>query len=135
MLEETEAVTVSLDALEALGRADLVRNQRALAAACASFAPSASLGECMARMEATPSPLGPVAEARAQLPMLKQFIIDTDIVSVPGTEEALVEEAPPYNRQNAAYINIPGPYEKGMPSTYYIAPPDPAWTTSTPRRR
>ena len=43
-------------------------------------------------------------------------------------EEALVEEAPPYNRQNSAYINIPGPYEKDMPSIYYIAPPDPAWT-------
>lgn len=128
MLAETEDVTVPLDRLEALGRADLVRNQQALAAACASFAPGAALGDCMARMEATKSPLGPVAEARAQLPALKQFIIASGIVSVPGTEEALVEEAPPYNRQNSAYINIPGPYEKGMPSTYYIAPPDPAWT-------
>jgi uncharacterized protein (DUF885 family) len=128
MLEETEGVTVPLDELEALGRADLARNSQALAAACASFAPGASLGDCMRRMDGEKSPLGPVAEARAQLPALKQFIIETDIVSVPGTEEALVEEAPPYNRQNQAYINIPGPYEKGMPSTYYIAPPDPAWT-------
>jgi uncharacterized protein (DUF885 family) len=128
MLEETEDVTVPLDRLEAMGRADLARNQQALAAACAAFAPGASLGDCMARMEAKKSPLGPVAEAREQLPALKQFIIDHDVVSVPGTEEALVEEAPPYNRQNSAYINIPGPYEKGMPSTYYIAPPDPAWT-------
>jgi len=128
MLEETEDVTVSLDELEAIGRADLARNQQALAAACASFAPGAALGDCMLRMDAVKSPLGPVAEARVQLPALKQFIIDTGLVSVPGTEEALVEEAPPYNRQNQAYINIPGPYEKGMPSTYYIAPPDPAWT-------
>ncbi|HET7607829.1 MAG TPA: DUF885 domain-containing protein, partial [Gammaproteobacteria bacterium] len=128
MLEETEDVTVPLEELEALGRADLERNQQALTAACASFAPGAALGDCMARMDADKSPLGPVAEARAQLPALKQFIIDTGIVSVPGTEEALVEEAPPYNRQNSAYINIPGPYEKGMPSVYYIAPPDPAWT-------
>ena len=128
MLEETEDVTVSLDELEAIGRADLKRNQQALAAACASFAPRAALGDCMLRMDAAKSPLGPVAEARVQLPALKQFIIDRGLVSVPGTEEALVEEAPPYNRQNQAYINIPGPYEKGMPSTYYIAPPDPAWT-------
>jgi uncharacterized protein (DUF885 family) len=128
MLEETEDVTVSLDELEAIGRADLERNQQALTAACASFAPGVALGECMLRMDAAKSPLGPVAEARVQLPALKQFIIDTGLVSVPGTEEALVEEAPPYNRQNQAYINIPGPYEKGMPSTYYIAPPDPAWT-------
>ena len=26
-----------------------------------------------------------------------------------------------------AYINIPGPYEKGLPSVYYISPPDPTW--------
>jgi uncharacterized protein (DUF885 family) len=128
MLEETEGVTVPLDELEAIGRADLARNQRALAEACATFAPGAELGECMLRMDAEKSPLGPVAEARAQLPTLKQFIMDSDIVSVPGNEEARVEEAPPYNRQNSAYINIPGPYETGMPSVYYISPPDPSWT-------
>jgi uncharacterized protein (DUF885 family) len=128
MLAATEAVTVPLDDLEALGRTDLRRNQEALRAACATFAPGASLGECMARMDGSKSPLGPVAEARTQLPTLRQFLVDSDLVSIPGTEEALVEEAPPYNRQNAAYIDIPGPYERGLPSVYYIAPPDPSWT-------
>ena len=128
MLAATEAVTISLEELEALGRADLGRNQEALRSACATFAPEATLGDCMTRMDAAKSPLGPVAEARTQLPTLKQFLLDTDLVSIPGTEEALVEEAPPYNRQNSAYIDIPGPYETGMPSVYYIAPPDPSWT-------
>jgi uncharacterized protein (DUF885 family) len=50
------------------------------------------------------------------------------VVSIPGPEQARVAEAPPYRRWNAAYISIPGPYEKNLPSTYYIAPPDPAWT-------
>jgi hypothetical protein len=128
MLAETEAVTNSLDELEALGRADLRRNQEALRSACAAFAPETTLGECMLRMDAAKSPVGPVAEARTQLPTLKQFLLDTDLVSIPGAEEALVEEAPPYNRQNSAYIDIPGPYETGMPSVYYISPPDPSWT-------
>ena len=130
MLEQTEGVTTSLDTLEALGRTDLERNQQALRAACAAFAPDAPLGDCMRQMDAVKSPLGPVAEARTQLPLLKQFLLDTDLVSIPGTEEALVEEAPPYNRQNSAYIDIPGPYEMGMPSVYYIAPPDPSWTAA-----
>jgi uncharacterized protein (DUF885 family) len=82
----------------------------------------------MAKTDRVKSPLGPVAEARAQLPLLRQFLIDNSIVSIPGTEVALVEEAPPYNRQNGAYIDIPGPYERGLPSVYYIAPPDPQWT-------
>jgi uncharacterized protein (DUF885 family) len=133
MLAATEAVTVPLDDLEALGRADLRRNQDALREACATFAPGATLGDCMAKMNASKSPLGPVEEARAQLPVLKQFLIDADLMSIPGTEEALVEEAPPYNRQNAAYIDIPGPYDTGLPSVYYIAPPDPAWTAEEQR--
>jgi len=63
-----------------------------------------------------------------QLTGLRQFVIDRDIVSIPGPEEATVEEAPPYNRQNFAYIDTPGPYEKSLPSVYYIAPPDPSWS-------
>ena len=38
---------------------------------------------------------------------------------------------PPYNRQNSAYIDIPGPYETGLPSVYYISPPDPSWDAAT----
>jgi len=60
--------------------------------------------------------------------MLRQFVVDHDLVGIPGTEQALVAEAPPYQRSNFAYIDIPGPYDKGMPSVYYIAPPDPSWS-------
>lgn len=131
MVLKTEGVNVSLDELEAIGRADLKRNQEALAKACGIYAPGASMQDCMSRMGANKAPDGPVAEARRQLPPLKQFLLDKDIVSIPGTEEAKVEESPPYNRQNSAYIDIPGPYEKGLPSVYYISPPDPSWDKAT----
>ncbi len=128
MLEQTEGVTVPLTELEAIGRADLERNQAALRDACAAFAPEQPLSACMQQMQANKPAAGPVAAAREQLPALKQFIVDHDLASIPGTEEALVEESPPYNRQNSVYIDIPGPYETGLASTYYIAPPDPSWT-------
>lgn len=70
---------------------------------------------------------GAVAAAREQLDTLEAFVRTRDIVSVPGQERALVHEAPPYQRFNFAYIDIPGPYEKNIPSIYYIAPPDSAW--------
>jgi uncharacterized protein (DUF885 family) len=66
--------------------------------------------------------------ARKQLGDLKSFIQEKKLVTIPGTEEARVDEAPAYRRWNFAYINIPGPYEKNLPSIYYIAPPDPAWS-------
>ena len=131
MVKKTEGVDIGLTELEAIGRADLKRNQDALKTACASFAPGATMQECMTKMGANKAADGPVAEARRQLPPLKQFLIDKDLVSIPGTEEAQVEESPPYNRQNAAYIDIPGPFEKGLPSVYYISPPDPTWDKAT----
>lgn len=131
MLSATEGVDVSLDELEAVGRADLKRNQDALKSECARFAPGKSIAACMDLMNSRKSDAGPVAEAREQLPVLRQFLVDNNIVSIPGTEQAQVEESPPYNRQNSAYIDIPGPYEKGLPSVYYISPPDPSWDAKT----
>ena len=131
MLSATEGVDTPLDELLAVGRADLKRNQDALKAECAKFAPGKSIAACMDQMNSKKSDAGPVAEAREQLPVLRQFLIDNNIVSIPGTEQAQVEESPPYNRQNSAYIDIPGPYEKGLPSVYYISPPDPSWDAKT----
>jgi len=131
MVSKTEGVNVSLDELEAIGRADIKRNQAALAKACGKFAPGASIVDCFAKMAANKPEKGPVQEARDQLPPLREFLIEKDLVSIPGTEVAQVEESPPYNRQNSAYIDIPGPYEKGLPSVYYISPPDPSWDEAT----
>jgi hypothetical protein len=128
MVNLTEGVDVPLAQLEAAGRADLRKNQDALKEACAKYAPGATLQACMTKMSENKAPDGPVAEARRQIPELKAFVIARQIVSIPDAEEALVEESPPYNRQNSAYIDPPGPFEKGIPSIYYISPPDPSWS-------
>jgi len=128
MLAATEMVTTPLDQLEAIGVADLKRNQDALKAACADYAPGQSIPDCMEKMNADKPQGGPVEEARRQLPVLRDFVLAKDLVTIPGTEQALVEESPPYNRQNSAYIDPPGPYEHGIPSIYYISPPDPSWS-------
>ena len=39
-----------------------------------------------------------------------------------------MRESPPYMRWNFAYIDPPGPFEHGLPSVYYVAPPDPSWS-------
>jgi hypothetical protein len=128
MLAATERVDVPLAELEAAGRRELARNLAALEEACAAFDPSLPVAECMARVTARKPPEGPVAAARRQLAGLHRFIAEHGLVSIPGSEEARVEEAPPYQRWNSAYIDIPGPFDRHLPSIYYIAPPDPAWT-------
>lgn len=128
MLRATENVEVRLDELEDVGKRDLARNQAALREACAKYAPGQTLSDCVNKAENNKPTGGVVEMARQQLTELKAFITEKKVVSIPGTEEALVAEAPAYRRWNFAYINIPGPYEKNLPSTYYIAPPDPSWS-------
>jgi len=128
MLVQTEDVHTPVDQIEAAGRADLTRNTAALKTACAEYAPKETLQKCVDKMSADKPKGGPVEAARAQLTMLKAFIIKNNVVSIPSNTEALVAEAPPYNRSNAAFIQVAGPYDKGVASTYNIAPPDPKWS-------
>jgi uncharacterized protein (DUF885 family) len=128
MLQASEAVNTPLDKLEAIGRADLTRNLDALNAACKRYAAGASIQACVEKMNGDKPSGGAVEGARQQLAQLREFILQHEIVSIPGSEEAKVAEAPAYRRQNFAYIEIPGPYEKNLPSVYYIAPPDTRWS-------
>ena len=128
MLYATERVDTPIAELEAAGRADMERNQQAMREACAAYAPGATITACIAKMNANKAPGGVVEGASAQLEGLKKFVADTGVATIPGPEQARVALSPPYNAANSAYIDIPGPYEKGQASIYYIAPPDPSWT-------
>jgi hypothetical protein len=128
MLKTGQGVDITLDELKVAGELDMQRNLDALNDACAEFAPGESTQDCVMKVKNSKPPEGAVGGATRQLPALKQFLIDNDIVSIPSDAEALVDEAPPHRRFNAAYINIPGPFESGLPSVYYIAPADPDWS-------
>jgi len=133
MLRTGQGVDITLAELKAAGQRDLDRNLEMLNAACAEFAPGESTLDCVRQVQNRKPPEGSVAGARRQLPALRKFVEDNALASIPGTEDALVDEAPPHRRFNFAYINIPGPFEKGMPSTYFIAPPDPSWSEEDQR--
>jgi hypothetical protein len=128
MLRDTERVDVSLADLETAGRRELVRNLEALREACEVYAPGTPITECLARVQADKPEGGPIEAARRQLAGLRRFVEEQDLVSIPGSEEALIEESPPYQRWNSAYIDIPGAFDRHLPSIYYIAPPDPSWS-------
>jgi uncharacterized protein (DUF885 family) len=128
MVADTEGVKLPIDQIEAAGRADLERNTAALKAECDTYAPKAPIAQCVAKVSSHKPKDGAVEGARAQLVMLKDFIVKNNVVSIPSADEALVAEAPPYNRSNAAFIQVPGPFDHGVASVYNIAPPDPKWS-------
>lgn len=127
MLWDTERVDISLAELEAIGRADMARNLASLEDACEEFAPGKSVPDCFDLMASRKPQDGSVIAARDQLEETRKFMVEQDLVSIPGDETALVAESPPYARSNSAYINIPGPWEQNQPSVYYISPPNPEW--------
>jgi len=134
MLRATEQVDVSIEELDALARDDLERNLSALAETAERMAPGRPVRECVALVQSHKPPEGPVEAARRQLVRLRAFVDENGLVSIPDSEEAVVRETPPFHRWNAGMIDIPGPYEDGMPAIYYITPPDPTWTTEEQAR-
>jgi uncharacterized protein (DUF885 family) len=135
MLATTEQVRVPLERLRAIGQADLERNLAELRRVCERYVPGGTLQACADKANAVRPEGGPVERARAQLPELRAFVEQRQLVTIPGPEQARVELAPPYNAQNFAYIVTAGPYETaGVPAIYYIAPPDPSWTAEEQAR-
>jgi hypothetical protein len=128
MVKDTDQVDLPIEQIEAAGRADLDRNTEALKTECAAYLPKGTLAACVAKVSARKPPEGTLDAARRQLTMLRDFVQKNNVVSIPNDDRALVAEAPPYNRQNAAFIQIPGPFDKGVAATYNIAPPDPKWS-------
>ena len=130
MLRATERVEVPLARLKRAGEEELERNLTALRAAAARYAPGVPVAAAIARAQAEKPADGPVAEARRQVETLRDFVVARDLVGIPDGGSLRIEEAPPYQRWNAAYIDIPGPFDRDLPSIYYIAPPDPAWSAT-----
>jgi hypothetical protein len=128
MLWATERIDTPLPVLRRTAERDLARNLAALADACKAYAPGQSLAACVAKMDARKPAGSPIETARQQLVTLRAFVEAQKLVTIPGSEQALVAETPPYARWNSAQIRIPGPFEKDLPSIYQIAPPDPSWT-------
>ena len=120
--------------LKGVAEADLERNLELLRETCQSYDPDITITDCAARVREDKPPAGAVARANEQLPELKAFLMQADLVRIPSEEVAFVAEAPAYRRTNSAYIEIPGPYEQGLPAIYYIAGPDPAWPPEVQRQ-
>lgn len=134
MLRRAELLDVDLAELKALAERDLARNLAALAETCAALDAQRPVAYCVADVSAHKPSQGPVSRGAEQLEVLHDFVQAQNLVSIPGDAVVRVREAPPYRRANLAYIDIPGPLEPpGLPSIYYVAPPDPSWSPAIRR--
>ncbi|MBL8941726.1 MAG: DUF885 domain-containing protein [Myxococcales bacterium] len=133
MLRETQGIDVPLPRLMALVQADLDRNVGALTAAAAQIEPAASVADVIAGLGHVPA-AEVLAVATAQSRRTRDFVVARDLVSIPNDDVVRVVDTPPFLRWNAAFLNPSGPFEDaGLPSFYYISPPDPTWPAAQQR--
>ncbi len=133
MLSQAQGVDIELAALRATVEQDLARNEAALAEAASKIAPGRSVDEVVLDV-ASRKPEDTMVEAAAQAAEMRRFLVDRDIVSIPGEDVALVVPTPPFLRYNFAFLDAAGVFErKSLPSFYYISPPDPSWSPAKQR--
>src|SRR5690606_8669479 len=54
------------------------------------------------------------------------FVIDKQLVTIPSEDRCTIAESPPFMRWNAAFLNMPGPFDSAKQAYYYITRPDPS---------
>lgn len=66
-----------------------------------------------------------VEEVRRQMPIINQFIVDNDLITMDPTRPLIVRETPEYQRGIAgASVNAPGPYDATANTYYNVTPLD-----------
>jgi len=126
-----EMVDVPLPRLLKVGYAQLRKDQRAFIETARRIDPNKSPEEVLKEVERDhPSATTLLSSAQQQLDGLRQFLIDKNIITVPGGAQAKVVETPPFARATTfASMDTPGPFEANATEAYYnITLPDPSWS-------
>ncbi|MES1223977.1 MAG: DUF885 family protein, partial [Bacteroidota bacterium] len=130
MLLYSENLSVSPQKILEIGMAELKKEQIRFNAAAALINPSKKpidVYHDMQKEHPVADSLIPVA--KKHLEMIRQYLLDKNIVTMPSEVRVQVKETPQYARSlGTASMDVPGPFEKATESYYYITPVDPKWT-------
>jgi uncharacterized protein (DUF885 family) len=77
-----------------------------------------------------PSEQNLIPDTARDLEMIRQFIVDHKIITIPSPVRAKVTETPQYLRATSfASMDTPGPFEtKATDAYYYVTPPEADWS-------
>jgi hypothetical protein len=130
MLEVQEGLATDVESLRRMAQEDFERNHKAFVEVAARIHPGRSPEEAVRLLAAEHIPAAEVlGAATRQLKELRAFIVEKDLVSMPGGDEAVVMLTPPFMRTNSAFLDNPGPFEENARvAFFYISPPDPGWS-------
>lgn len=125
-----EMVDIPLDRLLEIGYADLRRNQQRLKEVAAQIDPKHTPQEVLASLEKDhPAPDQLLRSFRDLLAGLRQYIEQTQIITIPSQVMPIVEETPAFMRAlTTASMDTPGAYEtKATEAMFNVTLPEPNW--------
>ncbi|MEO8405818.1 MAG: DUF885 family protein, partial [Chitinophagaceae bacterium] len=131
MLLYSEGIKQSPEEVLAVGLAELKREQERFNAAAKLINPNKKPVDVYHEMQKEhPTAESLIPDAKKNLELIRQFIIDKNIVTMPSEVRVQVKETPEYARSlGTASMDVPGAFEKkATEAYYYITPVDPKWT-------
>ena len=131
MLLYNEDISLSPEKILELGLAELKREQQRFSHAAKIIDPSKKPIDVYHAVQEKEHPTAEslIPDARKHLEMIRRFLIDKDIVTMPSEVRVEVKETPQYARATStASMDVPGPFEKATEAYYYITPVDVKWT-------
>lgn len=131
LLQYGEMVTLPPERLLELGLRELRRKQKTFAEAARLIDPTKPPVEVFQDIQKEhPSELSLIPDTSRNLEMIRQFVVNNDLVTLPSTVRARVAETPQYARATSfASMDTPGPFEtRATEAYYYVTPPESFWT-------
>jgi uncharacterized protein (DUF885 family) len=131
LLECGEMVTLPIDQLLELGLRELAAKQAAFAEAARQIDPTKKPVEVFQVIQKDhPTEQNLIPDTARDLELIRKFLVDHRIISVPSKVRAEVTETPQYLRATSfASMDTPGPFEtKATEAYYYVTPPEKNWS-------
>jgi uncharacterized protein (DUF885 family) len=130
LLEYGEMVTLSPEQLLEMGLRELQRKQQVFAAAAREIDPARTPIEVFKAIQKDhPTEQSLIPDTARDLDMIRQFVIDRRIITIPSPVRATVTETPQFMRATSfASMDTPGPFEtKATEAYYYVTPVEADW--------
>ena len=130
LLEYGEMVTLSPEQLLELGQRELQRLQRAFGEAARTIAPETKPIEVFQAIQKDhPTEQNLIADTAKDLELIRRFVVEHRIITLPSPIRARVEETPQFLRATSmAFMDTPGPFEtRATEAYYYVTPVEADW--------
>jgi uncharacterized protein (DUF885 family) len=130
LLEYGEMITLTPEQLLEIAMRELHRKQEDFAEAAKEIDPGKKPIEVFQAIQKDhPTEQNLIPDTARDLEMIRQFLVDHKIISLPSPVRAQVTETPQYLRATSfASMDTPGPFEKkATEAYYYVTPPAGDW--------